>query len=281
MKSGAFANRDFRRYFVGQACSTFGDSAMFLALAIWAKQLTGSSSAAGAVFFAFTAPMMISAPFLGYLADRVHRRPLLIVTNLLSAAVLLPLLMVHGSSQLWIIYVVAVLMGFSTSLLGAGNAGILKDMVADEHLGGANAALRTARDGLRLVSPLVGAGLFAAFGGGAVALVDGATFVVAAIAAVMLRVQESAPEPHDEPLRSSLTAGMRHIRMSPALFRLVTIAATACLVIGFDETLVIAVVDKGLHQAPAFLGVLASIGGAGAILGGVTSVRAIRRLGEM
>ena len=61
---GVFKNRDFRLYLVGQACSTFGDSAMYLALAIWAKQLTGSSSAAGAVFFAFMAPMTLSAPFL-------------------------------------------------------------------------------------------------------------------------------------------------------------------------------------------------------------------------
>ena len=41
------ARGDLRLYVAGQVLSLFGDSAMWLALGIWAKQLTGSSGAAG------------------------------------------------------------------------------------------------------------------------------------------------------------------------------------------------------------------------------------------
>ena len=271
----------FRRYFVGQAFSTFGDNAMFLALAIWMKQLTGSSSAAGILFFAFLAPATFASPALGYLADRVRRRPLIIVTDAASALAVLPLLAVHDRGDRWILYVVAVLLGLSTGILNAAKSGLLKDLVPDEHLAGANAALRTATDGLRLVSPLVGAGLFAAAGGGAVALVDAATFVIAVIATASVRVTESEPDPGSEPIMGALFAGIRHILGSPPLRRLIGVVAVACLAVGFDETLIIAVVDQGLHRDPAFLGVLASVGGVGAILGGFTATAVIKRLGEL
>jgi len=42
----------------------------------------------------------------------------------------------------------------------------------------------------------------------------------------------------------------------------------------------IAVVDQGLHRAPSFLGVLESVGGIGAIAGGFTAVRVMKRFGE-
>ena len=46
------AIRDARIFLFGWTLSQFGDWAMFYALAIWAKDLTHSNSAAGLVFFA-------------------------------------------------------------------------------------------------------------------------------------------------------------------------------------------------------------------------------------
>ena len=45
-------HRNARLYLSGQIMSLFGDSALWLAMAIWIKVLTGSSSAAGLSFFA-------------------------------------------------------------------------------------------------------------------------------------------------------------------------------------------------------------------------------------
>jgi MFS family permease len=88
------SRRDMRLYVAGQVFSMFGDSAMWLALGIWAKQLTGSSGAAGMVIFFIAAPALLS-PVSGLLVDRVRRRRLLIVTNLAVGAAVLPLLLVH------------------------------------------------------------------------------------------------------------------------------------------------------------------------------------------
>jgi hypothetical protein len=56
------AHRDARFYLAGQALSTVGDNALWLAMGIWVKILTGSSSAAGLVFFAFTCGILLLIP---------------------------------------------------------------------------------------------------------------------------------------------------------------------------------------------------------------------------
>ena len=103
-------NRDARLLLAGQMLSVFGDRAMFLALGVWVKTLTGSSAAAGLVFFAYSLPGLVS-PLFGALVDRVRARPLMIVLNLAGAAVLVPLIGVHGRGQLWLIYLVTLLYG--------------------------------------------------------------------------------------------------------------------------------------------------------------------------
>ena len=98
---GPFADPRFRRLLAGQSLSTFGDTALYLTLGIWAKALTGSNAAAGAVFLALGISALF-APAAGHLADRVRRRPLLLWTNALTAGLVLMLLAVRSPAQLWI-----------------------------------------------------------------------------------------------------------------------------------------------------------------------------------
>jgi predicted MFS family arabinose efflux permease len=55
----------------------------------------------------------------------------------------------------------------------------------------------------------------------------------------------------------------------------------ALLVIGFTETTAFAVVAEGLHRPPSFLGVLLSLQGVGAIVGGVSAARMIKAIGDI
>lgn len=277
---GALREPRFRRLFVGWSLSNFGDSALYLSLAIWAKDLTGSNAAAGLVFFALAVPVFLS-PLGGHLADRVRRRPLLIVTNLVGAAMVLSLLAVSSVEDLWLIYAVAFCYGLIGTVIGAAQSGLLKDLLPDEDLAAANAALSTIDQGLRILSPLVGAGIYAAVGGGALSLLAAATFLLAVLALLSVRIEESDPDEHPrESFRREFTAGFRHIRANPLLLQLVIAVVIAFAVIGSYDSIVFAVVDEGLGREPAFFGVLMSLQGGGSIVGGLTAVLLIRRLGE-
>merc|ERR1711969_29210 len=133
-----------------------GDSVMLLVLSIWVKTLTGSNAMAGLTFFFMVLPA-IFAPLLGIWVDRLPARQVLVVGNLLSAVAVLPLVLVRGAGDVWIIWTVALLYGVSFVVLPAALNGLLKDLVPDDRLVDANASLQTTKEGYRLVGPLVGA----------------------------------------------------------------------------------------------------------------------------
>jgi MFS family permease len=277
-----FAHRDARTYLAGQSLSVIGDSALWLAMGIWVKILTGSNSAAGLTFLAFTCGVML-APVSGMIVDRVRRRPLLIAANLVTAAGVCALLLVHGRGQVWLIYLVMFGYGASNSLITSAQTALLTQLVPGDLLGEANSVLQMASQGLRVLSPLLGAGLLAWAGAQPVILLDAGTFVAAAGTVLALRLRE--PRPDRAALarrgwRSEFGEGIRHVMRTPALRRPMVACLIAVSAFGLFETVPFAVVSQGLHRSPEFLGVLVSLQGVGALAGGVLAGPVLRRTSE-
>jgi MFS family permease len=278
-----FSHRDARIYIAGQGLSVVGDSALWLAMAIWVKILTGSNGAAGLTFFAFTCGFLV-APVSGMIVDRVRRRPLLIAANLGGAALVCALLLVHGRGQVWLIYLVMFGYGAANSLITSAQTALLPALVPGDLLGDANSVLQMASQGLRLITPLLGAGLLAWVGARPVILLDAGTFVVAAGSVLALRLREPRPGPaaarRPGSGRPEFSAGIRYITRTPALRRVMIAGLIAVTAFGLFETVPFAVVAQGLHRSPPFLGVLTTVQGAGALAGGALAAPVMRRAGE-
>src|SRR5439155_6457573 len=270
----------FRLLFAGTVASMIGDSILLLVLAMWVKDLTGSAGAAGAVILGVVLPAL-AGPAFGYVVDRVRRRPFLIAVNVLSAVALLPLLAVHDRSDIWIVYAVSLAYGVSFVFNDAGLAALLKRMLPDAELAQANGAAQTVKQGLRLVGPLLGAGLYAVTGTGWVVAIDALSFLLAAGALALLRLPEQVPVPTGQHWTAQVTAGIRHLWGDPALRRTVLACAAVMVVFGCSESIVWAYLDHGLHRPTAFVGVLSSAQGVGGIVGGLLAARLIRRYGEV
>ncbi|MGC5661536.1 MFS transporter [Micromonospora sp. WMMD723] len=275
----AFRDARFRRLYVGDALSGFGDTALLLALGIWVKDLTGSNSAAGAVFLAMGLPVLF-APLAGRQIDRVCRKPLLMATNAVAGLAVLALLLVRTAEHTWIIYGVAIVHGCVATVLMAGRNALLKDLLPDSDLGSANAAFGTLFGFTRILAPLVGSGIYAAFGGHLLALIDALTFLAAIIALATVRVVESPPERSGERFGTELLAGLRHIRSVPLLSQVTVVSAVAFGAVGFLEPIIFVVVEDGLHRPAAFFGVIVSVQGIGSIVAGFTGAWLLRRVGE-
>jgi MFS family permease len=273
------AYRDARLLVAGQTLSAFGDWAMFIVMAVWMKSLTGSSARAGLVFFVL-ALGNLAGPLGGLLADRVRRRPLMIVTDLALGGSVLLLLLVNDPGDAWIIYLVALLYGVGGSVFYPARSALLRVMLPEELLADANGALSATQQGLRIIAPLVGAALYAAFGGGIVAVLDSATFAGSAVFLSLMRVVETKPEPPEHHFMREVLAGIEHVWRTLTLRQIVIGTTIALLVVGFTETLIFSVI-AALGHKPSFFGVLATLQGIGAIAGGVTAGAIIRRLGEV
>jgi MFS family permease len=269
----------FRRLVAAWTFSNFGDSVLYLTLAIWVKDLTGSDAAAGLVFLFLGLPVFL-APFAGQLADRYSRKRLVIFANLISAGGVLGLGLVGDASDLWIIYAITFLYGLLTYVTSSAGAGLVRDMLTDDQLASGNGILQTIDQGLRLLSPLVGAGAYVVFGGFAVALVTTVMLICAAAVMATVRVTETAHAEERQPFWPEVTAGLRHIRSVPVLSRVTIAMSVAFGVTGLANTAIFAVIEQGLDRGSEFFGVIASVQGGGSVVGGVTAAAVVGRLGE-
>jgi MFS family permease len=232
------------------------------------------------VFFAL-ALGALAGPLGGLLADRFKRRPMMISSDLVLAAVVLLLLFVNGPSDAWLIYVVAFVYGAVGTVFYPARSALMRLMMPEELLGDANGLLSVARQGLRVIAPVIGAGLYVAFdnNGGTVAIIDSATFVGSALYVLFIRVKEMRPEPPEHHFMREVTKGLEHVWNTLPLRQITMGTTVALLVAGFTETLIFSVMEA-LGKSPSFFGVLATLQGVGSIAGGVTAGLVVRRIGE-
>jgi MFS family permease len=275
----AFGQPGFTRLYAGLTASMFGDSVMLLALSIWVKTMTGSNAQAGLTFFFMVIPALF-APLLGIWIDRVKRKPVLVWGHLASGIGVLPLVLVHGPGQVWIIWAVAVLYGVSFVVLPASLNGLLKELMPEEMLVDANASLQTTKESFRLFGPLIGALLFTWLGGWAIALLDAASFFIAAAVIAAITVREVEPAVEESHFWDRLTAGMRHLSTDRVLKHVLAGFGITLLVLGFTESSIYALLDA-FDKPATFVSVIVSVQGVGAIAGGLSSGWVIRRIGEV
>ncbi|MEU9337543.1 MFS transporter [Streptomyces sp. NPDC048290] len=270
-------DRRARRYLGAVLVNGFGTNALWLAAGVWVKDLTGSDALAALCLLAMWAPV-VAGPLLGPLADRVRRKPLLVGLNL-AMAVLLPVLVtVDSPDGVWLILAVLLAYGTTAVLSDAAEAALMPSVIPEELLGDFNGLRMTATEGMKLTAPLVGAGLYTAYGGAAVAVLDAVTCVLAAVLIAGVRVREAAPERPVEGWWARTAGGGRELWARPALRPLVLAGGATMLCAGVNGALVYAVV-AGLGRSPAYAGLLAAVQGAGSVLAGVAAGPALRRLG--
>ncbi|CAL9400363.1 hypothetical protein SUDANB60_01429 [Streptomyces sp. enrichment culture] len=257
--------------------SGFGTSALWLASGVWVKDLTGSDGLAALCLLAMWAPAL-AGPLLGTLADRHRRRPLLVALSLFMAALLLTLCAVDAPGELWLLYAVLFVYGAAGTVHDAAESALVAGAVDRSLLGDFNGLRMTANEGMKLLAPLAGAGLYTAYGGSGVAVLDAASFLAAALVYVSLRVREERPARTRESGRSATAEGVRHLWRDPVLRPLVLAGGVTMLCAGVSGALTYAVVED-LGHSPAYAGVLYAVQGAGSVTVGLLSGPGLRRLG--
>ncbi|MEY9873609.1 MFS family permease [Streptacidiphilus sp. MAP12-33] len=272
------AQHRLRLYFLGTTLSTVGDYALWLASGVWVKELTGSTAQAGLCMLSLILGTLLS-PVSGHLVDRMRRKPLLIGANAVTGLLMLSLTLVHGAGQVWLVYAVMFVNGLALSVTGSATTALLPAMVEPELLGAANGLTQALTQGQRLITPALGIGLLAAFGGGAVAAADAASFAAGILCWAFIKVDDPRPEPSAVHWRTETTAGFRFLLRTPSLRQLSTALVVGLFVAGMFETLAFAVVTVGLHRAPTWMGVIVTVMGVSGMLGGLLVGALVKPLG--
>ena len=287
MRRRVLANRNMQVLFVGQSMNMLGNNAMLVVLGIWTKSLTGSSAAAGLIFLLINVTTFL-APLTGWLVDRFPRRWVLVGNDAVTAAVMALLLLVHDQGEVWIIYLVAGVYGVSGQIYRAARGGLVHSLVPDELLGDANGLLSSFTQAIRIIAPLVGAGVFAAWGGTVVALADIGTFAFSIASYLALRLTNDLARPERDPEEArprgefarELLAGVKHVARQPVIRRMVLASVVAFGGAGMIDVAMFSLVSQGLHRSAAWIGVITSIEGAGGVVAALCVGSLFRRIGE-
>jgi Na+/melibiose symporter-like transporter len=265
------ANRDYRLLVSANFVSSTGDWILRTGLAYQIYALTGSTAASATAVLAALLPQIVVGSVAGVYADRWDRRRTVVVTNLLLAVFLLPLIAVRGPDQAWIIYLVLIGQSCLALLFATAEAALVPSLVAENDLVTANSLNGQARDVARLTGAALG-GVVVGLGGiTLLTIVDMATFAAAAtLLALMGRHRGPAPRPApSRRLRREWADGLR-IAVSTRTLRAIMVFS---VITGIGEatmsTLMAPFVHDVLHGSARTYGTIMAAQAVGGIVGGL------------
>lgn len=266
--------REFRLLFSGQAVSVLGDRMAVLALAFAVLEIGGSASDVGLVLAAGAFPLVATVLAGGVVADRVSRRAVMVVADLVRVASqgLMAALLIAGAAQVWMLALIAGLTGAATGFFSPASTGLLPEIVLAEQLQPANALRMSAASTGEILGPVVGGVLVAAAGAGWAIAIDAGTFAVSAACLARLRVPKSVAARRSS-FATDLREGWIAFRSRRWIWTFVLYFAVVNLIWGAWGALGPIVAETDLGGAAAWGSILTAMG-VGALVGSLLAARA-------
>jgi MFS family permease len=190
----------FRLLFLATLGSSLGTLLATVALVVDVKDRTDSGSWVSVLMIAEFLPAVAVGLFLGPLLDRISRRGLMIVSDLVRAGVFCTLPFAHTAGQ---IVGLAAIAGLATGFFRPAVYAGLPNLVDEQELARANSLIQTSENVSWTVAPIIGGALVAASGPDLAYWLNGASFVVSAL--LLLRLPAGK-------LQGALGASRGHLR---------------------------------------------------------------------
>ena len=263
--------RNYRLYFIGQSISMSGTWMQSVAQAWLVLKLSGGGVALGIVTALQFLPILLAGPWGGVIADRVDKRRLVTITQSVSGVLALALgvLTMTGVVQLWMVYLLAFLLGLVSLADMPARQAFLMEMVGPQDVANAVSLNSVLTNAARIVGPAVAGVLIATIGIGPCFLANAASYVPVVMAFVAMDPGELRPSPRLERGKGQLRAGLRYVWSRPELRTpLLLMAVVGTLAYNFSVVLPL-MVRFVFHAGPGEFGALYSVMGAGAVAGGL------------
>ena len=175
----SFRHRNYRILYPANTVSNIGSWAQRIAQDWLVLELTNNNGTyLGLVTAVQFAPVLLFSLHGGALADRLDKRKVLIVTNIVggAASIALGALVMADLVQLWHVFVLAGVLGISTAIDAPVRQAFTSELVGQDDLPNAVSLNSANFNGGRLVGPAVSGLLIAAFGTGPSFLINGASY---------------------------------------------------------------------------------------------------------
>lgn len=277
----ALANPNYRRYAAGSIVSNVGTWMQRVAQDWLVLLLSGySGTAIGITTGLQFLPFLVLMPFAGLVADRFPKQRLLQVTNAMMAgpAIVLGVLALTGTAEIWHVYVLALLLGVGTAFDAPARQSFVSELVAPEDLTNAVGLNSASFNAARVVGPALAGLLIAALGGGVAAtgvviLVNGLTY-----AAPILTLRSLDVRLIDVPLpvargAGAIRDGVRYVRSRrDLLLVLVVVFFVGTFGLNFQMTSALMATEV-FGRGPTAYGLLGTFMAVGSLTGSLLAAR--------
>jgi MFS family permease len=283
--SAALANPGFRRLWIAQGISIFGDYlAMFAVQSAIVFRMRGSAREVSAVLLVSLVPGILIGPFAGVFADRCNHprrtHPLqIMVTSDILRAVLVLLLAVSlrvppGASAPVLVRICSICFAIScvSAVFAPAQAVVIPRLVKGEELLSASVLLQQSMHIARIASPVAAGALVARFGDKACYAADAASFVFSAVMLAGIpgraaRVNFVRTPVH---LTCELRAGLDFVRAHSEVCFATLAMAAGTFAAGCFSALAAIYVRDALRAGSGVYGAIGSLTAAGTLVGSLT-----------
>lgn len=271
----ALRSRTFLWLWLGQTVSTIGDRMVFIALALYVTQRTGSPEQVGVVLAANALPMVLFLLLGGVWADRLPRHQIMIATDVARFALhaVLAALIFTGGASLLAIVIIEALFGSAEAFFRPAYTALVPQTVPEELIQAASALSQTTANAAQFLGPALATALVAGPGAGWAFAVDSGTFLVSAGFLLMVRPRARGESAARSTILRELVEGFREVRSRAWVW--VTISVfTGALLTGLAPIFTLgATVAEHEYGSVSVFGVMEAVMGAGTLVGALVGVR--------
>ncbi|NYB75582.1 MFS transporter [Sedimentibacter hydroxybenzoicus DSM 7310] len=174
------SNINFILFLTGRMVSDTGTSVQLVIVPLYIIDAGGSASTVGLFSFLSILPALLIFPLAGVLGDRVNRKTIMVVTDIISAGVILVLasLSYMGRMNIAMLLTVQIIISLLNGLFDPATRGMLPQLVDQDELTRVNSKVATAKSISLLVGPVIGTLLYTKFGITMVFFVNGLSFLL-------------------------------------------------------------------------------------------------------
>lgn len=263
--------RNYRLYFLAQIVSVSGTWMQSIGLAWLVLRLTGSGVDLGAVTAMQFVPVLVAGAWGGVVADRVDKRRLLFGTQAGAGvlALALGLLTALGDVKLWLVYLLAGLMGCVRVIDTPARQAFVLEMVGPADLANAVSLNSVVMNSARIVGPAVAGALISTVGLAPCFLVNAASYLAVIAGLALMRTAELVPHAPLARARGQLRDGLRHVWSTPEL-RSPLLAMVVIGTLTYEFTVTLPLLARfSFHGGAGVLGAMYAFMSGGAVVGGL------------
>lgn len=185
--------KDYIKIWVGNTISRFGDAIDSIAFLWMVYEMTGSTLMMGTVMAVNAAPAVLFGMTAGVLVDRMDKKKVMIVTDLLRglSTAVMAFLYIYDMISIWHLYVFTFINSLCEVFASPARASAMQVLVDKKHYLTAN-SLRQASTSIAEIAGTAAAAIIMGYLSiGAAILIDSATFFISSFTAIIAKIKIS------------------------------------------------------------------------------------------